>query len=168
MVTLTCTILLLETDNAIFLAASQWSVWVASIPEQQSPQIPHHRQTPNHPHKLPSVLTCEPQPLLLLVPVHNTHPRNLFYYYVSDCSSKSRHPDLKVTNEQKAQPFHTSTWPHSADAMLHVSAVVNLGSGYIYGLPSNETLHISLIYLQKVKLFDQMFQLRLSESGYCY
>lgn len=31
--------------------------------------------------------------------VHYTHPRNLFHDYVSDHSSKSRHPALKVTNQ---------------------------------------------------------------------
>lgn len=68
-----------KKTTAASLATSQWSVWVTSLPEQLSPQTPHHLQTPHHPHKLSFVLTCKPHPILLLVPVHNIHPRNLFH-----------------------------------------------------------------------------------------
>lgn len=82
-----------EQTTAVSLAASQWSMWVASLPEQLSPRAPHH------PHKLPFVLICKPHPILLLVPVHSTHPRNPLHKYVSDHFSTLWHPGLKATSQ---------------------------------------------------------------------
>ena len=134
------------------LAATQWSVWVASLPEQLHfelllPPFTAHLWT------TPSSAACS---------VHSTHLRSLFHEYISEHTLKygtqawRQQVNLLAADKQKAQPStERSTCLSQANAMLQVSPLVNLGSGYMsYPLMYwfNETLHISLIHLQEVKI----------------